>query len=56
MVLYQASAGQLFWLDYDTNLVTVSLGPLEQQGDLTGIPAARGGVLRNSVRSGRRQK
>jgi hypothetical protein len=41
MVIYQASGGQLFWLDYDTALTTVSLGPLEQQGSLTGQPAAR---------------
>jgi hypothetical protein len=39
MVLYQASGSQLFWLDYDNNLTTVSLGPLEQQGSLTGLPA-----------------
>lgn len=41
MVIYQASGGQLFWIDYDTGLTTVSLGPLEQQGSLTGQPAAR---------------
>ena len=40
MVLYQASAQQLFWLDYDINYATVSLGPLEQQGSLTGLPAS----------------
>jgi len=40
MVIYQASGGQLFWLDYDNTLTTVSLGPLEQQGSLTGLPAA----------------
>lgn len=39
MVIYQASAQQLFWLDFDINLATVSLGPLEQQGSLTGLPA-----------------
>ncbi len=41
MVIYQASGGQLFWLDYDSSETTVSLGPLEQQGSLTGLPAAR---------------
>lgn len=41
MVIYQASGGQLFWLDYDSALTTVSLGPLEQQGSLTGQPAGR---------------
>jgi hypothetical protein len=42
--IYQASAGQLFWL----NVVGVEeedggvfLGPLEQQGSLTGIPAVQ---------------
>lgn len=41
MVIYQASGGQLFWLDYDNTLTTVSLGPLEQQGSLTGLLAAK---------------
>jgi len=41
MVIYQASGGQLFWLDYDTSLTTVAVGPLEQQGSLTGLPAAK---------------
>jgi hypothetical protein len=40
MVIYQASADQLFWLDYDVNLATVSLGPIEQLGSLSGLPAA----------------
>jgi hypothetical protein len=39
MVIYQASGGQLFWFDSDSTLTTVSLGPMEQQGSLTGIPA-----------------
>jgi hypothetical protein len=42
MVVYQASGGQLFWLETDDN--GVLLGPLEQQGSLTGIPAAKGAV------------
>jgi hypothetical protein len=37
--IYQASGGQLFWLNWDSN--SVFLGPLEQQGSLSGIPAAR---------------
>ncbi len=37
VVIYQASGGQLFWLDVDSN--GVWLGPLEQQGSLTGLPA-----------------
>jgi hypothetical protein len=40
VVVYQASGGQLFWLDED--VLSLSLGPLEQQGSLTGLPAARG--------------
>jgi hypothetical protein len=40
MVIYQASGDQLFWIDYDTNLETVSLGPIEQQGSLSGLPGA----------------
>jgi len=40
MVIYQACGDQLFWLDYDTNLETVSLGPIEQQGGLSGLPGA----------------
>jgi hypothetical protein len=40
MVIYQANGDQLFWLDYDTNLETVSLGPIEQQGGLSGLPGA----------------
>jgi hypothetical protein len=48
VTMYQASAGQLFWLNVvDTGEElgeipddTVFLGPLEQQGSLTGLPAA----------------
>lgn len=54
MVLYQASAQQLFWLDYDINYATVSLGPLEQQGTLTGLPAAIGQPT-TAERSARRE-
>jgi hypothetical protein len=39
VVMYQASGGQLFWLEFDDNAVWV--GPLEQQGSLTGLPLAR---------------
>ncbi len=41
LVMYQASGGQLFWLDYDTTNTTVFSGPLQQQGSLSGLPAAR---------------
>jgi hypothetical protein len=47
MVIYQASGGQLFWLDYDNSETTVSLGPLEQQGSLTGLAAARKPVAKS---------
>jgi hypothetical protein len=39
VVIYQASGGQLFWLDEDVS--DSSFGPLEQQGSLTGLSAAR---------------
>ncbi len=38
VAIYQANGGQLIWLDEDT--FSVFLGPLEQQGSLTGMPAA----------------
>jgi hypothetical protein len=36
MVIYQASGTQLFWLNEDSD--SLSLGPLEQQGSLSGLP------------------
>ncbi|MGB6251093.1 MAG: hypothetical protein WCC78_20215 [Terriglobales bacterium] len=42
--IYQASAGQLFWLNVvgvEEEDAGVFLGPLEQQGSLTGIPAVQ---------------
>jgi hypothetical protein len=59
MIVYQASGTQLFWLEVDTTLASVSFGPLEQQGSLTGIPAARSGgkfpaSARHATRSARR--
>jgi len=48
VVLYQASGGQLFWLEMDAN--AVFLGPLEQQGSLTGIPSAGNNLLRNGLK------
>jgi hypothetical protein len=39
VVLYQASGGQLFWIDEGTS--SVFLGSLQQQGALTGLPAAK---------------
>jgi hypothetical protein len=37
VIIYQASASTLFWLEYDENSVFV--GPIEAQGSLTGIPS-----------------
>ena len=45
-VLYQASGGQLYWMEVDTHGVFV--GPLQQQGSLTGIPAAKRRVNMNN--------
>ena len=39
VAIYQANGGQLIWLDEDTSSVFV--GPLEQQGSHTGMPAAK---------------
>ena len=47
MVVYQASGEQLFWLDRDSTLTTVSLGPLEQQGSLTGLASTRKPAAKN---------
>jgi hypothetical protein len=41
VVFYQASGGQLFWLDENADGNSVFLGPFQQQGSLTAIPAAR---------------
>jgi hypothetical protein len=41
VVIYQASGGQLFWLDVDESGESVFLGSLQQQGPLTAIPATR---------------
>jgi hypothetical protein len=43
-VMYQASGGQLFWLEWDTG--SVFLGPLEQQPTSLTLPAAVGPVAK----------
>ena len=48
MVIYQASGAQLFWLDYDHLLTTVSLGPLEQQAGLSGTSATKKLAMRKA--------
>jgi hypothetical protein len=37
--IYQASATTLYWLEFDSD--AVFLGPIEQQGSLTGVPALK---------------
>lgn len=49
-VIYQASGGQLFWLDEDKNGESVFLGPLQQQGSLTGLPAAQQGRAKTKLK------
>jgi hypothetical protein len=39
VVIYQASGGQLLWMDED--LITLFLGTFQQEGSLTGIPGAK---------------
>jgi len=46
VAIYQASGGQLFWLDEDANIGSVFLGSLQQQGSLTGLPAAKKAPVR----------
>jgi hypothetical protein len=45
-VIYQASGGQLTWVGADDT--DVLLGSLEQQGSLTGIPAAKKAVAKTT--------
>jgi len=48
VVIYQASGGQLLWLNNDPG--SVFLGTLQQQGSLTGLPAARRALAKASVK------
>ena len=50
-VMYQASGGQLFWLEFDNDGVWV--GPLEQQGSLTGLPLARKAAAKTQTKQKR---
>ena len=45
VVVYQASGTQAFWLDEDT--FGTFLGPMEQQGTLTGIPAVQKAMVKS---------
>lgn len=42
-VIYQASGGQLFWLDENSNGASVFLGSIQQQGSLAALPATQSG-------------
>ncbi len=48
VVIYQASGEQLYWIN--TDLGSLFLGPLEQQGSLSGLPAA----ITNAVKPDRK--
>ena len=48
VAIYQASGGQLLWLNNDAN--SIFLGSLQQQGSLAGLPAARRGKARISAK------
>jgi hypothetical protein len=52
-VIYQASGGQLFWLDEDKNGESVFLGMLQQQGSLAGLPSAKGVRAKNKSKQRR---
>jgi hypothetical protein len=43
VVIYQASGGQLLWLNEDLDSTTVFVGSLQQQGSLSGIPGSTSG-------------
>ena len=46
--IYQASATTLYWIEIDTT--SVFLGPIEQQGSLTGMPAAKESVAKSPTK------
>jgi hypothetical protein len=50
VAIYQASGGQLVWLDEDSGIGIVFLGSLEQQGSLTGVPAAGNSAAKVKLR------
>ena len=53
VVLYQTSAGQLYWLNYDPTFTTVFVGPVEQQGSLANLPAARKSAAKTQTKQKR---
>jgi hypothetical protein len=46
-VIYQASGGQLIWLDENADGASVFLGPLQQQGSLASLPAVKSASARS---------
>ena len=46
LIIYQASGGQLFWMEWDDTDFSGFTGQVEQQGSLAGLPAARKPQLR----------
>jgi hypothetical protein len=48
VAIYQASGGQLLWVDEDDS--SLFLGSLQQQGALTGLPAARRPVVKTHTK------
>ncbi|HET9305148.1 MAG TPA: hypothetical protein VFO46_03900, partial [Candidatus Sulfotelmatobacter sp.] len=46
LIIYQASGGQLFWMEWDDTDFSGFTGPVEQQGSLAGLPATRKPVAR----------
>ena len=52
LVMYQANGGQLYWMEYDTT-ASVFTGPLEQQGDLTGLPLAKKPAVKTQAKQKR---
>jgi len=41
LIVYQASGGQLFWMEWDNTDFSGFTGPIEQQGSLAGLPATK---------------
>ncbi len=55
LVMYQANAGQLYWLDFDTSIPIsrVFVGDLEQQGDISAVPSTKKPVVKTQAKQKR---
>jgi hypothetical protein len=53
VIMYQASGGQLYWLNYDTNFTSVFVGPLEQQQNPLTLPFARKAAAKTQMKQKR---